>query len=247
MSDIASKNLEFALSRHTRSVLQSNWQVGTGATTTVIPVTLRNPSGVAVDVTGQVASDMDGGTVEFVSGANLGSQRNVIACAANGQLTLDTALTTAPSQGDQFVIIRAVRLQVTAPENVTQVGGQPVPSPGGVAYLPTTNSPQSILAVASGAIAANGALLSAVYAVPANGSIVIGVTLAAGAASSVLQVSRDASAGTPFYGQLNSGSALAALIEFNANIPVAKNDVVQFEFVTATTLGWAEFAFVPNQ
>lgn len=121
--------METALSHHTRTVLQDNWEVGNGATTTVIPVTLANPGGKAVDITGQVSAELAGATIEFVSGLNLGASRNVLSATSTGTLTLDTALATAPAQGDRFVLMRAVRLEVTAPENITQVGSQNVPNP----------------------------------------------------------------------------------------------------------------------
>lgn len=135
--ELGIQNLVDALSHRTRSVLQGNWQVGAGATATIIPVTLRNPAGTAVDVTGQVAAELAGATIEFTSGANVGKSRNVTAATSAGTLTLDTALPAAPAMGDQFVLLRAVRLEVTAPENLTQVGGQNVPVVNGVPAVPT--------------------------------------------------------------------------------------------------------------
>ena len=108
----------------------------------------------------------------------------------------------------------------------------------------TANAPVSITAVAAGSIAAGGTLLSSAYTVPANASFILTVTLASGATSSVLQITRDN--GT-FYGNLNNGTALTASNEFNANVPVKTGDVVQLALVTATTLGQSEFFFVPEQ
>lgn len=110
-------------------------------------------------------------------------------------------------------------------------------------YSLTTNYPVSIQTVAAGSIAAGGPLLSSAFTAPSNGSIVMAITLASGATSSVLQVTRNNS----FYGNLNNGVALAAQNEFDANIPVAAGDVVQFALATATMLGQAEFFFIPSQ
>lgn len=339
MSGIGLSDLKAALSDHTRTVSQGNWQVGAGATTTSVPVELVNPAAGTIDLSANVQTALKGATIEFRSGQNVGATRSVTDVSSSGTLTLDAALSYAPAQGDSFVLIQAMEISVTAPENVAQIGGQTVPgnpigtrgaatptyatlvggddgtdlhglktdtngrieesnlyastgtagaaTPGGVIQVGGTdgtdlralatdtagvqkttgayaesavgnaspanavqisNFPTLFSGIAAGgtAIAANGTLASN-YTAPANGTVTLAVTLASGATSSVLQASRNASAGTPFWGNLNNGTALAALNEFDANIPAAKGDVVNFRLVTATTIGWAEFFFVPQQ
>ncbi len=307
MSGFGIGNLTQALAQHTRQIAQDNWQVGSGATTTVLPVVLRNPSGTAVNVAGRAGQDLVGATAEFVSGANIGSSRAITAAANDGTLTLDTELNTAPASGDLFVVIKG-NVTATASENISQVGGttqtgadwtmlfqgvsNAVGTPGSAAPANATqmggtdgtdlrvlvtdstgvaktmgayseakagaaspvnsvqvsNFPTSFSGIlASGtAIAADGELATS-FTVPANGTVVLSVTLASGAVSSVLQVSRNASASTPFWANLNNGTTLTAGNEFDANIPVASGDVVNLRLVTATTLGWAEFFFVFQQ
>lgn len=243
---IGETNIQHALANHTRSVWIDNLQVGTGATLTTIPLLLKNPAAVTPDFGPSVQSDLTGAIAHFLTGANQGKFRAVTAATASS-ITIET-LSVAPADGDQLVILKGVTLQVTAPENITQVGGVTVPTYD-IPRVPTANSntPQAISAVGTGAIAANGPLLAASYTVTANGSIVLAVALAVGATSSALQVTRNASAGTPFYTKLNNGNALVAQNEFDSNIPVQKGDVVQFQLVTATTLGMAEFCFVAEQ
>lgn len=124
LDGIAIANLQEALSHHTRMAIQDNWQVGTGATTTTIPVTLRNPNGTAIDITGAVATDMQGARVEFTSGLNIGVSRLVNSAANDGTLTLDTALPYSPASGDLFVVFQDIHVAVTvaSPENIAQVG-----------------------------------------------------------------------------------------------------------------------------
>ena len=206
MSDLSIRGIETALSHHSRAVLQDNWEVGNGATTTVIPVTLANPGGKAVDVTGQVAAELTGATVEFISGLNLGASRNVLSATSAGTLTLDTALATAPAQGDRFVLMRAVRLEVTAPENLTQVGSQNVPvDDSGLARVPVTDFATEVnnATVAAGAIRfvasgderayntytingtmrVNGSLLTQSLSIGSGGKLILGsgATVTAGA------------------------------------------------------------------
>lgn len=264
MSDLSIRSMETALSQHTRAVQQDNWQVLAGISTTQFTVSLINPAGTATHPV--VPNALDGSSyvgceIEFTSGVNSGETAGV--ATATGRVsapilsvisvgnpvvttvTLSAALPVVPAAGDSFTIYRVpANVTVNAPENLAQVGGQNVPTPGGIAAVPITNAPQSIASVAPGAIAANGTLLTAAYTVPANGSIVLAVTLAVAAVSSVLQVTRNN--GT-FYGNLNNGVALSAQDEFDANIPVKSGDIVQFALVTATTLGQAEFAFVAQQ
>lgn len=197
MSDMSLKGMETALSHHTRAILQDNWEVGNGATTTVIPVTLANPGGKAVDITGQVSAELTGATVEFISGLNIGASRNVLSATSTGTLTLDTALSAAPAQGDRIVLMRAVRLEVTAPENIKQVGGTNVPvddsgnarvpttdyrlnvntatvAAGQIRYLATGNEEAYNVLMVNGYYRAGGSLLANNMTIGAGGKVVVG-------------------------------------------------------------------------
>lgn len=145
MSGFGIGNLTQALAQHTRQIAQDNWQVGSGATTTSIPVVLRNPSGTAVNVAGQAGQDLVGATVEFVSGANIGSSRAITAVASNGTLTLDTALDVAPASGDLFVVIKGINVTATASENISQVGGTAQTGADWTTYLSNISSANTSL------------------------------------------------------------------------------------------------------
>ena len=128
--------LKAIASQHTRDVLQDNWMVGNGATTTSVPVQERNPGGHAIDVTGQAANEVAGSLIEFVSGLNQGVSRQVLSVASDGTLTLDTALPNTPSQGDLFVLLRTVNLSVATSENISQVGAVNVPATDATVGVP---------------------------------------------------------------------------------------------------------------
>lgn len=123
MSGIGLSDLKAALSDHTRTVSQGNWQVGSGATTTSIPVELVNPAAGTVGLSAKAQTDLTGATIEFRSGKNAGQTFGVTAVSSSGTLTLDAALPYAPAQGDSFVLIQPMEISVTAPENVAQWGG----------------------------------------------------------------------------------------------------------------------------
>ena len=166
LDGIAIRNLEDALATHTRTVLQDNWQVATGATTTTIPVELRNPSGKSVDVTGQTATDLQGAFCEFVSGNNLGVTRYVSAAANDGTLTLDSALPNVPAEGDLFVLIKGVIVNAVASENITQIGSQIIkPDDSGLARVPITDFSLEVnsATVAAGQIRSVSSALEVAY------------------------------------------------------------------------------------
>lgn len=114
--------------------------------------------------------------------------------------------------------------------------------------IQSSNYPVSIVSsfTSGAALSANESLISN-FTAPANGTVVLSLTLDAGAPSSSLQVSRNASATTPFWAYLNNGTALFAENEFDVNIPVTSGDVVNFRVTSATTLGWSEFFFISEQ
>ncbi len=136
MSGFGIGNLTQALARHTRDVAQDNWQVGNNATTTSIPVQSRNPAGKAVDVTGQAANELVGSIIEFNSGANQESSRQIVGVSSTGTLTLDSALGVAPAQGDLFTILKTISLNVSTSENLSQIGATNVPVTSATANVP---------------------------------------------------------------------------------------------------------------
>lgn len=258
-------DLERALSLHTRTVIQDNWQVGAGATTTVIPVTLRNPFGHAVDITGQVAADMQGARIEFTNGQNQGASRLVNAALANGQLTLDTTLAHVPAAGDSFVLFQDIHVAVTvaSPDNIAQVGGvgqtgadwttlflalsSAAAAIGAAApanALQVSSMPVVAGTVAHGtAVGAGAALFGAVYTASANGSINVTVAIQAAAPASVFNVTLD---GANYY-TLNNGNALTVAALYAFTIPCKKGDTVDVSMTTATTIGVLEAFFTPTQ
>lgn len=106
MNGIGALNFQVGLSRHTRDILEDNWQVGTGATTSVLPCTLANPSGTTIGLTGGVQTRLQGSICEFTSGANVGQSAVVSSVSADGTITLDAALPHTPAEGDTFVLVQ---------------------------------------------------------------------------------------------------------------------------------------------
>lgn len=88
-------------------------------------------------------------------------------------------------------------------------------------------------------IAADGALC-ANYTVAKTGYIVASVALTSGSAISALQITRNATAGTPFWAQQ---AALTGPYEAIFKWPVKSGDIFAARLITATTLGYAEFFF----
>lgn len=116
-----------------------------------------------------------------------------------------------------------------------------------VSALPVTvpqGTSSSIPAIPPGAVAAGAGLLNPAYVPAANGAILLTITLAAGAASSTLQISRN---GGSFQSVLNNGTALTAGVEVELTCYVKTGDTVQFSFATATTVGQMEFFYSSQQ
>lgn len=97
------QNINQALSRHTRPIVEDDWIVGANATTTVIPVTLAD--GTAVSLSSAVQDILTGVAIELIDGTNRGVTRQVVAISASGTLTLDSALPGAPGSGIALVLI----------------------------------------------------------------------------------------------------------------------------------------------
>ncbi len=141
------EEMAVVLSQHTRDILEDNWETGSGATTTVIPAILHNPSGLAIDIAGQVANELIGSTIEYISGENIGASRNVISVTSTGTITVDTAFAKTPISGDQFILLRPLRLEITAPENVAQWAGTNVADPQGDNVDEVASQPTGIPAI----------------------------------------------------------------------------------------------------
>ena len=161
MSDVSVRSIESALSRHTRAVMQDNWQVLKGLTTTTFTVSLINPAGTATNpVVPNVlnASDYIGANVEFTSGINSGIvaggaasttgrvSASILSVVSGGSpltttVTLSQALPNVPNVDDGFTIYAVpANVTVNAPENLTQVGSQNVPvDDSGFARVPVTD------------------------------------------------------------------------------------------------------------
>ena len=136
------RNLEYIAARHTRQVMQDNWQVAAGvaAGSTAFTVALRSPSGVVPNVGAALLADYTSAEIEFfpitpgTTPTNMGFATKINSVTSSGGITtvnLSDALPAALVAGDKFTIFRSVNVvvQVVAPENITQVGGQSVPAP----------------------------------------------------------------------------------------------------------------------
>jgi hypothetical protein len=88
--------------------------VAAGSSTTVINANsaLSTPA----------AGNYVGGILRFVTGTLAGQEQPISANTA-GNFTVSSAFTAIPGNGDLFVIIQKIEVQVTAPENIAQVGG----------------------------------------------------------------------------------------------------------------------------
>lgn len=145
MGDIGIQSLQDSLSTRTRSVAQGNWAVGPGSTTSTIYAVLANPFGSAVNLSAAIQAALTDSIMEFTSGLNLGSMREIASITADGVITLDAALNQTPAAGDTFTILNAVEVSVTAPENISEVGGVAVPTDfAGNPVVPTTHFDQLV-------------------------------------------------------------------------------------------------------
>jgi|GEM_PF-3352438 len=99
-------NQQHVASQHTRRVLLNNWAVGPGATDTILPVVLQNPSGGAANITPDVASALIGSWAEvLVQGALCVRTIVNVAVAPAAQITLKTPLPQAPTPGTPIIIL----------------------------------------------------------------------------------------------------------------------------------------------
>ena len=122
MDGIALRNLELALSRFTRTAIQTNWIVDAGSTTSSIVPKLRNPAGGTIDITGQTQTDLQGSSIEFKTGSNVGAVRVITSADANGTLQLDQPLANTPAVDDHFIIYQNLHA-VTSSNDISEVGG----------------------------------------------------------------------------------------------------------------------------
>lgn len=152
MGDIGIQSLQDSLSTRTRSVAQGNWAVGPGSTTSTIYAVLANPFGSAVNLSAAIQAALTDSIMEFTSGLNLGSMREIASITADGAITLDADLNQTPASGDTFTILNAIEVSVTAPENIAEVGGAAVPTVGGVPSVPTITEGSVAAGVPGGAV-----------------------------------------------------------------------------------------------
>ena len=132
------KNLALDLEYHA-SVLVGHWVVAaaTAAGATQFTVRERWAQAVVPYVGANDAANFTDARVVFRSGANQGFSTVVASVASTVSggtvtttVTVKDALPNALAAGDGFTIYRALAIAVTAPENIQEVGGTPVPTPG---------------------------------------------------------------------------------------------------------------------
>gem|GEM_PF-2353629 len=145
---------------NTANVLESRWVVqaaaAAGATsfTVVIGTTNSNPANAVVPlVLASDAANFVGARVLFwinqtpvlgQNGLNLGVSTTIQSVTTTQgpppvtTVTVNDPVPYALAPGDQLIIFRPLRVEVTAPENIAEVGGQAVPSVGGVPSVPVT-------------------------------------------------------------------------------------------------------------
>lgn len=263
MSDLGERNLKTALARHTRDILEDNWQVASGATTSVLPCTLSNPSGTAIGLTGGVQTRLQGSICEFTSGVNVGQSAVVSSVSADGTITLDADLPNAPATGDTFVLVKSVTVSVDAAENIAEVGGtgqtgadwtplfQAVANASNGAdstpptnALYTSNYPVSVATEAYGtAVTAGTGILATDYDVPANGTVNVTVGLETSATATTFEVTLD---GTNYL-SLNAGNNLTLGAMYAFSVGVLAGDKINFTTAADTTLAVLRAAFVVGQ
>ncbi len=263
MNGIGELNFQVGLSRHTRDILEDNWQVASGATTTVIPCTLANPSGTTIGLTGGVQTRLQGSICEFTSGVNVGQSAVVSSVSADGTITLDAALPNAPAAGDNLVLVKSVTVSVDASENIAEVGGTQqtgadwttlfqavADASGGADSTPPTNAlytsnyPVSVATEPYGtAVTAGTGILATAYGVPANGTVNVTVALEAAATATTFEVTLD---GTNYL-SLNAGNNLTLGAMYAFSVGVLAGDKINFTTAADTTLAVLRAAFVVGQ
>ncbi len=122
MSDLSQVGMENALSRYSRRTTIGDWIVASGSTTTVINVTKSDNT--AVSLSTNVINDLTNSMISFEApGVNEGQYRHIASITDAGTITLDQALSKTPVAGDPFTILTLMSVDVTASENIAQIGG----------------------------------------------------------------------------------------------------------------------------
>lgn len=155
MSDLTRAEWADLLSRYPAAVLEGQWIVNAAADSGVTTLTVgiadtnSDPSKTAIPIVG--ASDAANfanarilfgpGVVSAGGGKNLGFSTTIKSVATDATtpattITLNDAVPQALTAGDTFTIFRATKVEVTAPENIAQVGGTDVPTVNGIPSVP---------------------------------------------------------------------------------------------------------------
>lgn len=172
MTNIGIQNLIDALARHTRITVEGNWVVGASATTTAIPATL--PDGTAVNLSAPIQDQLSGLIMEFTDGANRGTTRQVVSIDAAGTLQLDSAVGTAPAQGDSFVLMAGT----IDPGVASQMVGNMTVGAGTQAFLSSGDEAAFNLITVNGTYRINGSLYGTTLTVNLGGEVICGDTCA---------------------------------------------------------------------
>ncbi len=103
-----------------------------------------------------VAGSYVGGMLRFITGALAGQEQQVTA-NTSAAFTVASAFTAVPGVGDVFIIIQKIEVQVTAPENIAQVGGVAQTGADWTPLLQGAAVKQGTLTDRSGSITTGGA------------------------------------------------------------------------------------------
>ena len=164
MSDLTRDEWADLLTRYPAAVLEGQWIVNANAAsgstsfTVGLADTNTDPAKTLVPLVG--AADADNfvdarivfgpGVVSAGGGQNLGFSTTVQSVATDAStpattITINDAVPAALTAGDLFTVYRAIRLEVTAPENITEVGSTTVPTDfAGNPVLPITHFDQLV-------------------------------------------------------------------------------------------------------
>jgi len=231
-------------------------EVGPGSTTTQINLAGLNLNNI----------NLAGNFVMLDAGAlGSGSPPTVTTISSNTATALTVpALPQAPTTGSLLWIFAVATIQANVGENVAQVGGSAVPSPGSPYSGPVlpiggndgtnaralaTDSAGRVLILSASALSnyiAQGTSVAATTPLLLN----YGNTKAhfippatghltlsvAVSAAAVVSISRNAGAATPIWDAINSGASLTAGAEYAFDIPVDASDTIDFEVSAAVTL-----------
>ncbi len=242
LTALSRQDVDLALSRSTRQVLQQNWRVLAGISTTQFTVALRNPAAVVPNVLPSAAANYVGARLEFVGGA-LGGVSPVPSTQTPGLTTptsaygrVEAIVASVVSSTSSSSLVTTVTLEDALP---AEPSNEPF-----IVYAPTTRVVEVPGGVADGTtVASSQALFSPAYTVPANGTVLLGIALENGAQASAIQVSRDD--GTSWYALLR-GQALPAGQEYDVAVPVYAGDQWTVSCVDATTVGILRAMYQPD-